>query len=76
MIWLMHKKYSKFITAKGFSLVEITMALGIISVAFVALMGVLPTGLKSFRDSIDRSVTAQIVQRLVNEARQTDFEVL
>lgn len=58
----------------GFSLIEVVLALGIISIAFVPLMGLLPTGMASFRSSMDRSATVRIAERLGNEARQSDFD--
>jgi uncharacterized protein (TIGR02598 family) len=57
----------------GFSLVEVVIAIGILSFAMVPLLGMLPTGLNTFRNSIDRSVSTQIAQQILNEARQTDF---
>lgn len=60
----------------AFSLVEVVLAIGIVSFAFVGLFGLLPAGLTVFRQAIDNSVGSQIVQRLVNEAQQTDFPVL
>ena len=57
----------------GFSLVEVVMAIGILSFAMVPLVGMLPTGLNTFRNSIDRSVSTQIAQRIISEARQTGF---
>ena len=63
--------------ARGaFSLVEVALALGIVSFAFVGLFGLLPAGLSIFRQAMDNSVGSQIVQRLVNEAQQTDFPTL
>lgn len=60
----------------GFSLVEITMAIGIVAFAFVAVLGLLPAGLNTFHRAMDASVTGQIFQRVVSEAQQTDFNVL
>ena len=60
----------------GFSLVEVVIALGIVGIAFVPLMGLLPTGLGSFRSSVDRSATARIVERMGNEAKQSDFDAV
>ena len=37
----------------GFSLIEVTLAIGIIAFAFVALFGLLPTGMQTFRASVD-----------------------
>ena len=63
--------------ARGaFSLVEVVLAIGIVSFAFVGLFGLLPAGLGIFRQAMDNSVGSQIVQRLVNEAQQTDFPTL
>lgn len=63
-------------TPTAFSLVEVVLAIGIVSFAFVGLFGLLPAGLNVFRQAIDNSVGSQIVQRLVNEAQQTDFPAL
>lgn len=66
------RKHRRWI--RGFSLIEVVLALGIISVAFVPLMGLLPTGMASFRSSMDRGATVRITERLGNEARQSDFD--
>lgn len=60
----------------GFSLVEVVLALGIVGFAIVPLLGLLPTALGNFRSSIDRSATARIVERLGNEAKQSDFDAV
>lgn len=61
---------------RGFSLVEVTLALGIVSFALIAIFGLVPSGLSTFRTSIDRTVASQIAQNIVNQARQTDFNNL
>ena len=60
----------------GFSLVEVTLAIGIVAFAFMAVLGLIPVGMKTFRSSINTSVSGQIFQRIVNEAQQTDFDTL
>jgi uncharacterized protein (TIGR02598 family) len=60
----------------GFSLIEVTIAMGVVSFALIALFGLLPTGLTTFRSSIDRSVASQIAQNIISQARQTDFSSL
>lgn len=60
----------------AFSLIEVVMAIGIVAFAFISVLGLIPTGLNTFRQAIDASVGAQIVQRVMNEAQQTDFDVL
>ncbi|MEI9895870.1 MAG: Verru_Chthon cassette protein B [Chthoniobacter sp.] len=60
----------------GFSLVEVVLAVGVISFAFVAIMGLIPAGLQQFRQAIDNSVCAQIAQRIIQDAQLSDFATL
>lgn len=60
----------------AFSLIEVTLAIGIVGFAFIPMMGLLPTGLNVFHQSIGVSVSAQIAQRVIGEAQQTDFTTL
>jgi uncharacterized protein (TIGR02598 family) len=46
----------------GFSLVEVTLAIGIIAVALVAIMALIPVGLNSSRDAIDATRSSLIGQ--------------
>lgn len=45
----------------GFSLIEITITLGILSFAILPLFGLLTVGLQSSRRNVDRSINAQIL---------------
>ncbi len=60
----------------AFSLVEVTLALGIIAFAAVSLLGIMPIGLTTFRDSMDSTVATQIAQGVVSSARQGKFSDL
>ena len=60
----------------GYSLVEVMVAVGIVSFGIIAMVSMMPSGLSTFRNSMDRSISSQIAQRIVNEARQTDFTTL
>ena len=60
----------------GFSLVEVTLALGIVSFSMVAIFGLLPVGLDVSRQAIDTTVCSQITQQMVHAAQQTDFSRL
>lgn len=70
-----HSKLSSRRVA-AFSLVEVVLAIGIVSFAFVGMFGLLPVGLNTFRQAVDSSVGSQIVQRVINDAQQTDFPTL
>jgi uncharacterized protein (TIGR02598 family) len=54
-------------------LVEVTLAIGVIAFAFVALLGLLPAGLTSFRAAIDLNNETRIVQSIVGKVQVTDF---
>jgi len=58
----------------GFSLIEIAIAVGILAVALVALMGLMPGGMTNFRKAMDTSITAQIAQRILLDMQQADFD--
>ena len=58
----------------AFSLVEVTLAIGIIAFAFVALFSLLPIGLQRLRDSIDTASEAWIMQGLNSMVQTTEWE--
>lgn len=60
----------------GFSLVEVTLAIGVVSFAFVGLFALLPQGMTTFRAALDNTTEGQIFQRIVGSAQQTDFDEL
>lgn len=68
--------HSPLQTQRGFSLVEVTLAVGIAAFGLAALMGLIPTGLSQFRDAKNVTVSSQIAQRLLKEAAATDYETL
>lgn len=57
-------------------MVEVCLAIGIVVVGFVSIIGLLPAGMDAFRSSMNTSIGAQLVQRVLNEAQQTDFYTL
>ena len=50
----------------GFTLTEIVLALGIIAIAFVGLLGLLPAGLDASRQATNSTVIAAILEDLHN----------
>lgn len=61
---------------QGFSLVEVALAAGMASMSVIALFALLPSGLSLFREATNVTVSAQIAQRLLQEAVQTDYDLL
>ncbi len=69
-------QFASQVNARGFSLIETALALAIIAFAFVGLMGLLPTGLTNFRSAMDRTIGAQIFQKVLTDAEQADFDLM
>ena len=58
---------------RGFSLVEVVMALGIVAFAMLSIVGLLPLGLDTVKESMNQTVTASIAQEIRGELRQISF---
>ncbi len=61
---------------KAFTLVEVTMALGIFSISVLAVIALLPEGLNAHRESMSRSILADLMRKFSNELQQTPFDDL
>jgi len=60
-------------TAFGFSLVEIVLALGVISFALVAIIGLLPIGLASGRATIQETRANHLAEEIFSTLRSQQF---
>lgn len=60
--------------ARGFSLVEVTLAIGITAVALVSLMGMLPKGMQTLQKANDLAVMGRIHQQILGELQLTPWE--
>lgn len=61
--------------ANGFSLPEITMAVGIAAMAIVLLLGLLPSGLTSIRDASNVLAESRIHQQILGEIQASNWGV-
>jgi uncharacterized protein (TIGR02598 family) len=59
--------------ARAFSLVEVVLALGVTSFVLMALVGTLPAGVKSVKDSMNDSARANILQEIRAELEEVSF---
>lgn len=55
----------------GFSLIEVVLALGVVSFCLITLMGLLPVAIASNQASIQQTAAANIASMLVADLRQT-----
>jgi len=58
---------------RAFSLVEITIAVGIVTCSMLVVMGLLPVGLKTLQDSSTQYATATIAQQIVSDLQLMPF---
>ncbi|HSI87310.1 MAG: Verru_Chthon cassette protein B [Candidatus Methylacidiphilales bacterium] len=58
---------------QAFSLVEVTIAIGITAFGGITMMGLLSVGLSNFRTAVDMSVGSQIMQQVVANVQQASF---
>jgi type II secretory pathway pseudopilin PulG len=58
----------------AFSVVEVTLALAIIAIALVAIIGLLPQGVQSSRNTADNTMAATILQDTLSQCRSQPFD--
>jgi uncharacterized protein (TIGR02598 family) len=61
------------IEGDGFTLVEVMLALAIVSIGLITILGLLPTGLRSARDAADNTIAATVVQDVFSTLRTNPF---
>jgi uncharacterized protein (TIGR02598 family) len=61
---------------QGFSLVEVTLALGILSFTMVSFMGVLTVGLGVQRKAVESDSQKEIMQQLLSQVQETPYSSL
>lgn len=59
--------------AKGFSLAEVILAVGITAIGITSLVGLVPTGLDSLRQSAERVAKTKIIQAVVADYQMGDW---
>jgi uncharacterized protein (TIGR02598 family) len=64
------------VSRRAFTLVETVLAIGIVSFALVAIMGLLPCGLQVFRKAMDTTLEGQMIQQLTGMMGQTPYSDL
>lgn len=61
---------------QAFSLVETLLAMAVLAVVLVGLIGMIPSGTQTFQRAMDTSLSAQIAQRLLQDAQESEFDAL
>lgn len=65
--------HSRWLSRRGFSLVEVTLALGLVTFGLVSTLAVLPVGLSTLREAREAVAEANILQQIGAEFEATPF---
>lgn len=57
--------------SRSFSLVEVTLALGVASLCLVAILGLLPIGLKTNQNASSQTISGNILSAIIADMRAT-----
>ena len=60
----------------GFSLVEVTIAIGLLAFCMVSVMGLLPVAMNISRDAMDRNIEAYMLQTVRADLQGGDYSAL
>lgn len=63
-------------SAKAFSLIEVTLAIGVVSFAVVSILGTLSVGLTTIKDAKKDVTHAQIISQISSSVYQSPFDQL
>lgn len=65
---------NRFINArKGFSLVEVMIAMGVVAIGLIAIIGLIPQGIRASRSAADNTLSATIVHDVLDAVRVSPF---
>ena len=62
------------IRTQGFTLVEVTLAIGVVGFALIAVFGLLPVGIQSSQTAIEQTTVNGILSSVVTDLRSTPRE--
>lgn len=69
-------KKTRFISANGFSLVEVTLSVAIASLAIITLLGLLPQGLEMSRKSGIAVSSSNIMEQVTRNLENTQWSLM
>ncbi len=70
----MSRQKSSCSPCAGFSLVEVTLSIGVLSFALLAVVALLPTGLRTIKDSTEQAAGAAVLTALSEALRHSTSE--
>lgn len=73
---LCRSRLSGFFARRGFSLVEVVLATGIMALGVITILGLLPHGLEMTRKTANEQAETRIVDQIVGELQSADWSGL
>lgn len=70
------RKVRRVLADAGFSLIEVVLALGVITFVLVAVLGMIPVGMQTFRESAADTRAAQMARAVFATLRTEPFETV
>lgn len=67
---------TRHVSVRAFTIIETTMAIGIMAFALIGILGLMPAGLTTFQKAMDTSMSSHIVQQVVTDLQQGNFTTL
>jgi uncharacterized protein (TIGR02598 family) len=67
-------KISTHPSSRGFSLIEVIVAMGIVATVMVGLIGILPSGVASLHEASTVAIQSRIVQEMISNAQQSEWD--
>ncbi len=69
-----HHLTNQRINERGFSLIEVTIAMAIAALGIITILGLIPRGMDTMREAGDQAIRGRIEQAILNELQMTPFE--
>jgi uncharacterized protein (TIGR02598 family) len=70
---LLRKRNRKSLSGRAFTLVEVVLALGVVSFGLISMLGLLTVGLKTFHDAMSQTTETEIAQQISNQLQLANF---
>ena len=68
------KTQKKYFTPVGFTLAEVMIAMGIVASVMVALLGMIPLGVRSVREAANLTISGRIAQEIISNIQQSNWK--
>ena len=72
----LRQRSRKTLSGRAFTLVEVVLALGVVSFGIISMLGLLTVGLKTFHDAMSQTTETEIAQQMANQLQLATFSTI